>query len=266
MRLRLKLKAKNSNVLSPNYYYPFSAVIYKLLNFGSPRFASYLHDIGFNLKGKSYKLFTFGLQLEKFMFHERKLVLLSENVHLYISTPLADDFLKNLVIGSFRDQQFYLLSDGIRTEFIIDQIERLPEPEYSQKMTFTMLSPLVLSNYGIHNNKMVQHYLRYNEDINEINRVLNANLANKYRLLYNKNYKGEKVKLTWDINYISKLEQKGKSPSRMIKVKKPDQQPINIYAINSPFQIEGDPNLIKVGYECGFGEKNSIGFGMVKYS
>ncbi|MEI6848119.1 MAG: CRISPR-associated endoribonuclease Cas6 [Chlorobiaceae bacterium] len=33
---------------------------------------------------------------------------------------------------------------------------------------------------------------------------------------------------------------------------------------SAPFRIEAPSELIEVGYECGFGEKNSQGFGMVK--
>jgi len=30
------------------------------------------------------------------------------------------------------------------------------------------------------------------------------------------------------------------------------------------FWVEGDPELIRIGYEAGFGERNAQGFGMVK--
>ncbi|XQN73916.1 CRISPR-associated endoribonuclease Cas6 [Methanothermococcus sp. Ax23] len=31
------------------------------------------------------------------------------------------------------------------------------------------------------------------------------------------------------------------------------------------FKVEGDYDLIRFGYECGFGEKNSMGFGMCRF-
>ena len=34
----------------------------------------------------------------------------------------------------------------------------------------------------------------------------------------------------------------------------------------APFRLEVPRELIEVGYECGFGEMNSQGFGMVKIS
>ncbi len=32
----------------------------------------------------------------------------------------------------------------------------------------------------------------------------------------------------------------------------------------SPFEVAGSPELIEIGYAAGFGEKGSMGFGMVK--
>jgi len=39
---------------------------------------------------------------------------------------------------------------------------------------------------------------------------------------------------------------------------------IKIKAYEAPFTIKANPELIKIGYDCRFGEKNSAGFGMVK--
>jgi len=38
----------------------------------------------------------------------------------------------------------------------------------------------------------------------------------------------------------------------------------NIIGFLAPFTVIGSPELIRVGYEAGFGEKGSMGFGMVK--
>ena len=41
---------------------------------------------------------------------------------------------------------------------------------------------------------------------------------------------------------------------------------INTYhrCVLGEFIVQGDKDLIEFGYDCGFGEKNSMGFGMVK--
>ena len=40
----------------------------------------------------------------------------------------------------------------------------------------------------------------------------------------------------------------------------------NIIGFMAPFEVVGKPELIEMGYEAGFGEKGSMGFGMVKES
>ena len=42
-----------------------------------------------------------------------------------------------------------------------------------------------------------------------------------------------------------------------------DFKDIKIRGIVCPFRVSGSRALIQVGYECGFGDKNSAGFGMV---
>lgn len=49
MRLLLKLKASQDGEFPYNYQYPFSSAIYKILRFGSPAFAGFLHNIGYRL-------------------------------------------------------------------------------------------------------------------------------------------------------------------------------------------------------------------------
>jgi CRISPR-associated endoribonuclease Cas6 len=48
--------------------------------------------------------------------------------------------------------------------------------------------------------------------------------------------------------------------SKLIEFKKQ----VMVKATESPFTVEADPELIKIGYECGWGEKNSAGFGCVE--
>ena len=43
-----------------------------------------------------------------------------------------------------------------------------------------------------------------------------------------------------------------------------DYKGIKIRGIMCPFRVSGNPALIQIGYECGFGDKNSAGFGMVE--
>lgn len=263
MRLKLKLSSHNSTRVAINYNYSLSSAIYQLLNFGSSSFSKFLHDIGFVTSNKTYKLFSFSLQLEKYLLDEDAFILKSPVAYLYITTPLVDDFIKNFVIGTFENQRIEIMADNIFTYFKITQAEILPSPVYTHEMKFKMITPLVLSTGKLVNGKFNQYYFRYNDSMEEINRVFNQNLINKYKVIHKKDYSGTGVKINWDEGYIEKALKKDKRLSKKVSILKDIKNPVEVIGIFCPFTIRGDIELIKIGYECGFGEKNSMGFGMV---
>jgi CRISPR-associated endoribonuclease Cas6 len=119
------------------------------------------------------------------------------------------------------------------------------------------------------NGSFSTYYLRYYDNEKEINRILTSNLRNKYKIIHNKSSDGN-IELSWDKNYIKKRLIENKHLSSKIIIGKNRlvadkiQEGISVIGINIPFSLKGDPELIKTGYECGFGEKNSMGFGMAE--
>lgn len=260
LRIRVLLNSLSSKSLTVNYNYPLASAIYNLLRLGSSEFSAFLHDIGFPLNGRKYKLFTFALRFEKISIEGKNIVLLSPDATLIISTPLIDDFIKNLVIGSF-EQQFIKVND---VKFIIKFAEILPDRSFNECAKFQLLSPLVLSTRRIHNGKEHQYFIRPEEG-NEINRILLLNLTNKYKLLYKKDITfpdkigtGKDCELKWDEEYLRRK----KRVTKKITIDENGIYPIDIIGIQAPFTLKTHPDLIKIGYECGFGEKNSMGFGL----
>lgn len=266
MRLKLSLSAINSITISSNYYYPLSCAIYKLLRFGSLEFSHYLHDIGFKTAGKTYKLFSFALKFNHSAYNKGVVELLSPRADLYITSPLIDDFIKNFVVGTFEEQKIEIVDSNIKTQFIIKQMELLPQPTFTEKCKFSLMTPIVLSTASdVVNGKLRQYYLRYYDSIDETNRILTQNLINKYNMIYNEQIQSSNLKLEWDKNYIDRRLAKHQYVVKKITIKADDNIPIDIIGNQIPFEITGNTELIKVGYECGFGEKNSMGFGMVDY-
>ncbi|MBU0560431.1 MAG: CRISPR-associated endoribonuclease Cas6 [Bacteroidetes bacterium] len=262
MRLKILLKSVDYSPLSINYNYALSAAIYKLLQLGSPDFSKFLHETGFQLNGKSYKLFTFALRLQDYSIDGNKLNFISPYASLYISSPLIEDFVKNIVIGAFINQKIELFSDFLKTNFLIHQVELLPEPEFNSVSYFNPISPIVLSTKKIFKGIPSQHFFRYDDDINEINRVLNINLTNKYKLLHQHLYQDSGVHLSWDDKFILNNKHNKNRFSKKTTIIKSLANPIHIKGITVPFSLSGDPKLIKIGYQTGFGEKNSMGFGL----
>lgn len=259
MRLKLFLKAVNNSFIPVNYNYQVSAGIYSLLGFGSEEFTSFLHDQGFKQNGKTYKLFSFGLKFEKIRIINDNIQLLSPFINLFVSSPLIDDFIKNFIIGTFEKKEFLITGNYINAKFNILNAECLPEPEFTDSMSFFAISPLVLSTKRIHNGKISQYYLRH-DDTDDINRVLTNNLMNKYSLVFNREIQSDQLKLSWDEEFI--LRQK--RVTKKVTICENDTNPIDVIGIKAPFKLDGNPELIKIGYQCGFGEKNSMGFGMAE--
>jgi CRISPR-associated endoribonuclease Cas6 len=261
MRLTLQLHT-NDKYLPTNYNYYISAAIYKLLKLGSPEFSEFLHTKGYKLNGKKYKLFSYALRFERMRIDQYKITFLAPAAKLLVSSPIVDDFIQNFVLGTFQNQQIEISDHSIRTKFSITQVESLPEVEFHDSNYFKLLSPLVLSTKRENGNELSQYFLRFNDDIFEINRILNLNLKHKYELIYKKQYDGVDLKLVWDDAYIFKKLKENKRLTKKISILKDGIRPVEIIANEVPFSLSGNKELIKVGYDCGFGEKNSMGFGM----
>lgn len=260
MRLKLSITAESDSILSPNYNYPLSAAIYNLLRFGSPEFSKFLHDIGFKFNGRTYKLFCFALRFDQIIIDFGQIKMVSPKANLYITSPLIDDFIKNFVIGTFEQQKIQIYSNYRTTEFKIKQVELLPEVNFSDEMKFLLHSPMVISTVRTDSNgKSVQYYLRP-DDKKEINRILTTNLINKYKLINNREICADELDLQWDQNYLSKHNR----ITKKVTINENDKNSVDVVGIQAPFTLRGNAELIKVGYMCGFGEKNSMGFGFAE--
>lgn len=259
MRIRVLLHCVSAKSLTINYNYPLSAAIYNLLRLGSPEFSEFLHSKGYKINARNYKLFSFALRFHKSEISNGLINLIEPGATLYIASPLIEDFVKNFLIGTFEQKLIELRFPSLTTIFNIKSAEIIPSPEFNSSMKFILLSPMVLSTGKIENLKITQKYLRP-QNISTINRVLTDNLKNKYYLVYNEKKSFDEVSLLWDDDYLLKRER----VTKKVTIKRNGIPPIDVIGIQAPFKLEANPDLIKVGYECGFGEKNSMGFGMAE--
>ena len=157
MRIVIHLNCKAETSIPINYNYQLSSAIYNLLRFGSPEFSDFLHDKGYRLAGRKYKLFTFALRFEKTAIENNHLVLKSPKATLYITSPMIDPFIKNFIIGTFENKVIQI-SDKLKViDFKIISAELIPEPEFTDKMKFLFLSPMVLSTIREYKGKLQQY-------------------------------------------------------------------------------------------------------------
>jgi len=250
-----------------NYNYALHSAIYSLIEKSSPDYSQYLHDKGFlnNALNKRFKLFTFS----KLFFKPAKINKNGFNhvkeISFVFATPIEQSF-EHLILGLFSDQTFHLNFYGTKINFSITQVEALPEPVFSDKTNFTCLSPIAVSTLREkENGTLEQHYLDYMnpKERDPFIENIKKNLMNKYQTFYNKTFTGnsKEYKFSFDPAYIAKKQGK---ISKLIHFKKINNITTKIKAFEAPFKITADPALIKIGYDCGFGNDNSAGLGCAK--
>lgn len=269
MRVKITAATPKPAHIPFNYNYALHSAVYNLIEKSSPRYSQYLHDKGFinKAQNKRFKLFTFS----KLFFTPAKISTNGfkhvKQISFIFSTPIEQSF-EHLILGLFSDQTFFLNVSGKKINFSVTQVETLPEPEFSNSANFICLSPIAVSTLRERQNGTTeQHYLDYMipEERQHFIENMQKNLINKYQTFYNKNYTNNdhEFKFSFDVNYIAKRQGK---ISKLIHFKKINNNiTTKIKAFEAPFTITADPKLIKIGYECGFGNDNSAGIGCVKF-
>lgn len=275
MRIRLTLsRIGRQNVLPISYNYFLTGLIYNVIQESSDDYARFLHDEGYKPEDRKtgFKLFTYSMiKADRFNIRGDKIAFTGDKLFWCISSPV-DTFMQHLVTGIFaKGQEIAVGPEGSRIKLLIDHVETLSKPEFSGNMKFTCMSPVTVSKaVGVKNglnslngsiglnglnssNRLKCHYLRPWED--GYSEAVKKNLQIKYQLIYGKSMDDPDFKVRVDTNYMNK---KSGKITKNINFKG-----TNIIGFMAPFEVSGSPELIEVGYEAGFGEKGSMGFGMV---
>lgn len=247
MRIKVTMNSVQQTSLELNYNYYVSSMIYKLLQKSDSEYSQKLHEEGYMCGGKKFKLFTFSNIFPQNYRRKDNILILKGRTILYISSPKRE-FVLHLAEG--------LLSTGkvgiAGSEFVVETVEILPEPEFEREMHFTCLSPISCNTVKVIGGKKkavpcIPGTFKFSENIKN-------NLLRKYNLLYGK--LPQDMSLEMEFNKRD-LDRYGRG--KLIRFK---EAYIKAYAI--PFTLRGSTELMKVGYDCGFGDKNSAGCGMAE--
>ena len=266
MRLKIRCQLEKDSRFPFNYSYEMQSVIYSLIRKSSSEFSEFLHKTGYVDEKRNFKLFTFSKLFFDDGYVGKDGFSRVTSFYFIFSTPIKKSF-EHLVLGIFSDQRFVLRFGADHSiKALISTVESLPEIGFTNEMKFLCLSPIAVTTGLEQNGRMVQHYLDYMnpKERERYQSNIHSNLVKKYRLINGIEYSGDTdFDLTFDIDYI--LKRKG-NIRKNIKFKTDPNSKKSTYIIGmeAPFTIKADPELIKAGYETGFGEKNSAGFGMVE--
>ncbi|MEA3475418.1 MAG: CRISPR-associated endoribonuclease Cas6 [Candidatus Cloacimonadota bacterium] len=269
MRLKIELlyEGKLPFDLPLNYNHKLTANIYRLFSKSSKKYSEFLHDKGFIINGKHLKLFTFSrLFPRKYEIKNHDIRILSPEIDWYFAT-IIDRNIEHIVKGIFSDERIILNSKDIDIELIFSQIIAEPEIEFGEEVypvrcllskgvKFKCLSPI-----NVNSNKRKED-LDYFTDTDLFREELYNNLKTKYKLIYDKPIQTD---IPFNFEFLPEyLFKKQNKIADSIQYKTSDGKIIYIKGFFAPFKIICDPKLIEIGYQCGFGMRNSAGFGMVE--
>jgi len=129
-------------------------------------------------------------------------------------------------------------------------------------MKFRMLSPTTVSVPEMMNGRLTPQYL-YHDDPRLADQ-LRKNILNKYKSLYGASPPDDTFSCTLDKEFIRDMQNRGKKISRLVTIKQGSEDETKVRGFMCPLKIEGNPELIRLAYESGLGEKNSLGFGFIE--
>lgn len=237
MRLKISLASSKSNLLIPfNYNHILSAIIYRKI--ADLDLAAKLHF------SKDFKFFTFSqLYFSNWKRTKNGIISKDGKLYFYISSP-NEQLIKSLVEGHLENTEV----DFKGEKLLVEQIELLKKPEIKNKMKFKTMSPISASIKREMDGKLKIWDLGPGDE--RFYESVQKNLVKKYTSFYG-DYDGD----TWiRIKPYMKTAKR-----RRIEIKGDFHR-----AYMMKFEMKADPRLMEFAYDCGLGERNSMGFGMVE--
>jgi CRISPR-associated endoribonuclease Cas6 len=259
MRIRLTLRPLQQKTVIPiNYQYPLSAAIYKILAQASDGYAAFLHDTGYRAAtGRLMKMFTFSqLQIPNRRINKHNKTIAGSNHpwSLFVGSPMHEEFVQNFVLGLFESNKLAIAGKDFHMAFQIETVETLPVPEFNEQVRFKCLSPFTASTMIEENGRLKTRYLL--PDDPNLSQAIRQNLLHKYKIVHQKDPGNNMLQLNFD--------EKDTPKTKLITIKEGTKEETRRRAIMSYFSLAGSPELMHIAWECGIGEANSQGFGMIE--
>ena len=243
MRLKILMGEEEKWYKFPwGYSYHVSSLIYNLLHKIEPEFSFLLHTFGFQKGNKKFKIFTFSPLLPKKFIGTQDFCYLLAPFTLYLSTPveeIIDKVKKAIKMEGKVTLLGYILP--------IIKIKEIPVVIDKEAITLRTLSPLTISKKAKIKDKITSLYLTPENE--EFIPRIKENLIEKFSIFYDVQ-KDEIELMIEPIFYHVKL----------VEIKN-----IKVKGVMMEFKVKASfKEIIKFGYEAGFGEKTSMGFGFVE--
>jgi|Deesub1362A_J573_1020465.scaffolds.fasta_scaffold00054_141 CRISPR-associated endoribonuclease Cas6 len=238
MRLRVTLDSVGENILDLNYSYHLASLIYRSIERVDQSLSLFLHKPGV------FKFFTFSKLMPskgRFRIEEGRMII-DNGAHFFFST-MKNEIAAKLVEGLLTKPEVKI-GDA---EFVVSEIKVLKEKDIGEREKFVTLSPINVTTAEDSGNGRLRIVDLYPNNPRFYDN-LRRNLVKKYAAFYGK--QPDKVDLELKVL---------RAKTKRIRIKNTFHR-----CVEMVFEAEGSKELLEMGYKAGFGERNSMGFGMVK--
>lgn len=247
MRVTLELQSKsadrNTLVLPYHYLEWVQAAIYHAMQ---PAVAQAVHDVGFPVDNRPFRLFVFSRIQGRFQI-AKDTIAFTYPVRLVIASPLKL-LIQQFVNALVAENEFRIGPEVCRlTSVSVDDTEI-----QNSRVRVNTLSPITVhSTMTKHDGRPYTVY--YHPKEHEFEEQILQNLLRKYIAV-----KGTPL-LLHKTSPLFRLRVKNEPKLHIVKYR----QTI-IKGYSGVFDIEGPTPLLQVGWDAGFGDRNSQGFGLVE--
>lgn len=205
-------------------------------------YREFLHNKGYSVEKRSYKLYTFSKIFGKFRLNrEDKSIIFYDEIHIYLSSYDAQ-FINYVVNNIIINRPLNLWG----TDLFAEKIEIIAE-QVKNCCTVKTLSPITIYSTieTEDHHKQIYYHSPYDEKFEEL---IRKNLIHKYQSYHER--------LPGNCELRIRLLREGKKSLVFYKGMASE-------AWNGIFQLEGSEELIQMALDAGLGGRNSIGFGCI---
>jgi CRISPR-associated endoribonuclease Cas6 len=237
-----------------NYQSEISSWIHKQLHFQNPEFNNWLANNKYLESNGEYKLYTFSdVEFGPAKAHNDRITIDTNRGSLFLSFYALEE-IKSFIIPIFENREFKIGDSRGKTAIKTENITEVDKPNFSKpdRIIFSCLSPMLISEKG----NLSETFL--SPDQKDFDKVFFKSLMFKYANMVK--YMNENSGGLANLNDLKfKLIGKPKTKIVKIKVDTPHQRAVKGYMFD--FEVKAPVELLKIGYNSGFGELNNLGFG-----
>ncbi|MBI2487203.1 MAG: CRISPR-associated endoribonuclease Cas6 [Deltaproteobacteria bacterium] len=239
IRLLLELASEKHFIIPIHYNYHIQSFLYNSI---SPKLAKILHDHGFPIGKRRFKLFTFSRILGEYRLDRNKEKIVFSSPFRLIVSSVMREFIEEIAEELMRKESAKILSQKVS----LNSVEVSDLAINQDKLKIKMLSPITIySTLSRADGKKKTYY--YSPFEKEFSQLISENAKKKFKAFYEKEPNGDIQLTPLNVN---------KSNERIIFYKG-----IVIKGWMGIYGLSGDHELMKLAYDAGLGGKNSQGFG-----